>query len=804
MTGLVSGARLRALAVAIAASFITACAGSTVDPVGVVAVSIGGSLRNDGTPVDVTITVTDGKGQPVTVGTVTVVASSGTINGKASDDLALGAGGQAHATYACDVAKVSACRSGSNVSVTASWKGVAGSQLASLAGNAGTDGGTDGGSGGTDGGAADGGSTTDAGTGNGGGSTAPSSAILALLSVSPAGIVTQDAVGTGLPVSTRVSFVVKDALGVGLPGITVNFSTAVGEDLLTLNSVVGSTDLNGIVSVQANSKLVPGLAHVIGSLAFGISTVTANVGIVGPPASVLWTAVAPDVLGLRGSGIQENGLMTFQVTDAYGTPVPNSLVEFSQTQPVLVSLNTANARTDLNGIARVGYTSGDEVGVTTLKATVRDLAHNTSVSGQHQVAVRGARPSASGFYFRCDHGSMRVLDTVTRYDTMKCHVRLSDRSGNRIGIPTPVHFATEAGAITAVGVTKGFNPATPDDPNEGTLEVTFSSDFGNGLGPADVDPLPADPAQYPFARSAEPSRKAGALTVNPRDQLITIIAWTQGEEAFVDANHNGQYDPGELFVDQGDPYIDANDDNQYDQVVPGGQWEQRFCGSTTNGTCPAYQPPNGKWDAVTTIWAPTWVVFVGDATAHSVPTDGTAPASAFSPACADFKDAAVDGVHFPRSEASVFVYDAWLNTPVVGTKYGLGLLDSDIPTVDSVTQHAFDVETESYGSMGTMGLDFDYGAVSANGGPCTTANGTQCVFALRFRKFDSGLRGFLEFSNPTHKPTGATYGCAPGPSAGTFQLPFTVEVTVLNPDADPTKSHITRSYFSGLYASDPP
>src|SRR2546426_6063226 len=82
--------------------------------------------------------------------------------------------------------------------------------------------------------------------------------------------------------------------------------------------------------------------------------------------------------------------------------------------------------------------------------------------------------------------------------------------------------------------------------------------MGRGFGPVETSPI----AGEPFQGSA-----------NPRDQLVTIIAMVRGEEAFVDANLDGQYTPGELFVDQGDPFIDANDDNAYDPVT-----EDRFCG----------------------------------------------------------------------------------------------------------------------------------------------------------------------------------------------------------------------------------
>ncbi len=40
----------------------------------------------------------------------------------------------------------------------------------------------------------------------------------------------------------------------------------------------------------------------------------------------------------------------------------------------------------------------------------------------------------------------------------------------------------------------------------------------------------------------------------------TIIAWTQGEESFDDANGNGEYDFGETFRDLPEPFLDRNED----------------------------------------------------------------------------------------------------------------------------------------------------------------------------------------------------------------------------------------------------
>ena len=72
------------------------------------------------------------------------------------------------------------------------------------------------------------------------------------------------------------------------------------------------------------------------------------------------------------------------------------------------------------------------------------------------MAVRGAKPSASNFYFHCDSLWLPTYQTTPQYETMTCTVYLADRYGNRVGIPTPVLFATESGAITASAITGAY------------------------------------------------------------------------------------------------------------------------------------------------------------------------------------------------------------------------------------------------------------------------------------------------------------------------------------------------------------
>jgi len=115
----------------------------------------------------------------------------------------------------------------------------------------------------------------------------------------------------------------------------------------------------------------------------------------------------------------------------------------------------------------------------------------------------------------------------------------------------------------------------------------------------DVDPLVADPNQYPYPRAAEPRRADGALTRNPRDGLVSVIAYVQGEEHFYDDNSNGVRDGNEQYIDQGEPLVDNNDNGVQDP-------NETYVDVNSNKQ---WDPPNGQWDANTTIWIETRVLY---------------------------------------------------------------------------------------------------------------------------------------------------------------------------------------------------
>jgi hypothetical protein len=123
-----------------------------------------------------------------------------------------------------------------------------------------------------------------------------------------------------------------------------------------------------------------------------------------------------------------------------------------------------------------------------------------------------------------------------------------------------------------------------------------SDDFIFALSPScdpkDVEPLPG-----------EPSHMEQGIIHNPRDGLLSMVFYIDGEEGYDDSNGNGQYDPGEPFFgkDLAEPYVDANDNKQFDIGEP-------YLDVDGNGE---WSDANGRWDAETKIWTTVRILFTG-------------------------------------------------------------------------------------------------------------------------------------------------------------------------------------------------
>jgi hypothetical protein len=199
--------------------------------------------------------------------------------------------------------------------------------------------------------------------------------------------------------------------------------------------------------------------------------------------------------------------------------------------------------------------------------------------------IGGTRPNGRFFNPRCDTENVSALirsaDGLAQRNAMKirCELRASDILGDPIP-KTGIQWLAEEGCAIR------------------RYEEDGNQDLVIELRP-DCDPLDVEPM------TDEPNRMKDGLIQNPRDGLLTLIFYVNGEEGYIDANGNKQYDPGENFAgfDLAEPFVDANDNRTYDNGI------EMFIDANQNGV---WDPPNGRWDGDTLIWAATRITFSGE------------------------------------------------------------------------------------------------------------------------------------------------------------------------------------------------
>ncbi len=675
-------------AAACALAVLAGCGPTAVDPV-LSLTPRPRTIDNLGQVSTITVTASDKEGKPGT-GTVRLTSVAGTFGDGLT--VTLGADGTATADFSCDVRTDVTC-SGASVRVTAIWTtgGVEITTGTSLTlSSAGADGGTDGG-------AADAGTMVDAGTDAG---TTTADAGLTLT----AGRTTIFAgVGDSTPVTATLRLGAQPQVGA-----TVDFATTLGTLSLPDGGAATSavTDAQGRAVLTLTAGSTPGTASLTAvNVASGlVANLPVEILAVNSITHTLTTCdtgtTSCGVMGIRGSGFNENALVRFRVADSMGRPVAGVPVTFVANNPPNGTTVSPSGVTDAMGIAAAVVQSGFAVGTFTVTATVSSVSA-TSPS----IGVRGAKPSNNGISISCNRINLAAYlsPAPPLVLTNACTVTLLDRLGNYVGVPQTLSLFTEAGSVPANVTTAGFasGPST-----EGRGAFTFST---SGIFPPDdVAPLAASATQYPIALVQEPSWADGAITRNPRDGLVTILALVTGEEHFYDDNQNGTWDTGERFIDQGEPLLDRNDNNVWD---PGEYYEDK------NGNN-AWDPPNGVWDRDAAVWT----------VVHLLYTDVSRPSRAvFSPPTFDVAKGAT---------ALIYVYMPDLNLNRIES--GASLAFTRTATKGAVSIINSNVSLDGYG----FGLTSRELLDATGTGPCTNTT-SRCTFFTRFTTWDTGYVGQL-------------------------------------------------------------
>jgi hypothetical protein len=363
--------------------------------------------------------------------------------------------------------------------------------------------------------------------------TSPAQVALANLASSQATLTAFQSAGVSVDVSVN-------GQSAGSIPITVNFAASCGA------FSPASTTSNS--SAKATSTFTAtgctGGAVTLTASAVGAAPVQTSVNVQAPtPTNLLFVSATPPTIytSLAAFGVKQSTVV-FKVVDASGAPITSPT-------DVKVSLSTASiasgvvfadtntttpkiVSTDSNGLVSVIVKSGSVP--TPLALTAQLVSNSVITASSAGLSVNSGRPSQAFFSMSAESFNIEgaehdgVTDAIT--------ILVADRLGQPVPAGTPVSFITEGGQIAA------SCQLTIDSNNHSGCTVSFISQ-----------------------------------AFRPANNRVTILAYAEGEEVFVDANGNNQYDPGETFYDMGQPFLDtteggtftAGDQKIGDPSVPG-------------------------------------------------------------------------------------------------------------------------------------------------------------------------------------------------------------------------------------------
>lgn len=272
--------------------------------------------------------------------------------------------------------------------------------------------------------------------------------------------------------------------------------------------------------------------------------------------SLAFISAAPEQIFLKGSGFTESSIVTFEVRDSAGQPLPNKLVELRlQTGAGGVSMEGRGVESvsplssdpftqTSNALGRVSVrvNSGTQPTPVRVHACLAPCAAGGNIATvSSNLSVGIGLPSQLNFSM-----SQRTfnIEGYDRDNTLNTYTILAaDRSGNPVPLGTVINFVAESGQI------------------ESSKQITQI----NGISQATVNYASASP--------------------KPVDGRATIVAYALGEESFIDKNGNNVYDlsQNEEFQDLGNIFKDRNYDGLYDSAFD--EYIGLTLPSNTSSTC---------------------------------------------------------------------------------------------------------------------------------------------------------------------------------------------------------------------------
>lgn len=236
-------------------------------------------------------------------------------------------------------------------------------------------------------------------------------------------------------------------------------------------------------------------------------------------AFISWQSTEPANIAIRGSGGNEQAIVTFRLNGQTTGAVAGQLVNFRlEGAAGGVALVESSAISDADGLVRAKVLSGTTPNVVTIVAQHAASQIEAQSGG---LVVASGLPSAGNFNIALTITNPNAWNRINEPAT-EVVAAVTDRVGNPVVDGTVVNFVSpEGGAITSSCTTVN-----------NTCTVTWKPDGRD-----------------------------------PSDGRARILATTKGTEHFIDNNGNNIFDDADIFegFDLGEPYIDSNGNGQYDE-----------------------------------------------------------------------------------------------------------------------------------------------------------------------------------------------------------------------------------------------
>ena len=313
--------------------------------------------------------------------------------------------------------------------------------------------------------------------------------------------------------------------------IQVTFTASCG----TITPVTVTTDGTGKASstYTANSTTIPGCAGAnasISAAATGAPSLNGTINVQTVQATnIQFVSATPALIYLLNSVGSTQSQVVFKLIDSSGNPLKNQALNLSLTNTGTgVSLGTVGSSSavtvssDNAGLVSVPVFSGS---IPTSIQVNAVLVSNPSVNAKSNILIVASgvpvQKAASLSAEKLSIEGLNVDGTTTNVT-----FSLADRQGNPVPVGTSVNFVTSSGVMVPATC---IVPARPDGTSTSSCTTSI--------------------------------RSQGTRPANGR---VAVLAYTLGEEDFIDNNGNNIFDAGDTFTDMGNAYRDDNFNSTYD------------------------------------------------------------------------------------------------------------------------------------------------------------------------------------------------------------------------------------------------